>query len=215
MDAHQLAGQLLTMAARTRIIAALALATLVLIAEGCGTIIAPHGSGADQAAERPTAVATLGRFTQGSRGQIWGYARRWPIDGQESLEETPDPSFTYVIDYQVVETSYIDKNVRMPTRAEGVRRIYFHPGGVRIALGDVSLCVNGEPIAVEQIRITFEYLPEFRQLKLRMIAHQTSSRPFDYDGRTINPAPQHDESFEMFGRYSAQYRGLLLTSAGT
>jgi hypothetical protein len=146
MDVHQLAGQFLTMAAPTRIVAALALA---LIAAGCGTIPGTRGSRTEQAAERPTAVATLGRFTQGSRGQIWGYARRWPIDGQEPLEETPDPSFTYVIDYQVVETGYIDKGVRMPTRAEGVRRIYFHPGGVRIALGDVSLCVNGEPIAVE------------------------------------------------------------------
>jgi len=217
MDAHQLAHQFLTMAARIRISAALALAlpTLALAAAGCGSIIGRRRSGADQAVERPTAVATLGRFTQGSRGQIWGYARRWPIEGHESLDETPDPSFTYVIDYQIVETSYIDKGVRMPTRAEGVRRIYFHPGGVRIALGDVSRCVNGEPIAVEQVRFTFEYLPGFAQVKLRMTVHQTSSRPFDYDGRTINPVAQRDQAFEMYGRYSAQYRGLLLTGTGT
>ena len=207
------------MAPRTRIIAALALAlpTLALIAAGCGAIVGTRGAGADPAVERPTAVATFGRFTQGSRGRIFGYARSWPMDGQESLEETPDPSFTYVIDYQVVETDYIGigKGLRMPTRAEGVRRIYFHPGGVRIAWGDDSRFVNGEPIAVERVRFTFEYLPGFGQVKLRMTVHQTSSRPFDYDGRTINPVAQRDQAFEMFGRYSAQYRGLLLTSTGT
>ena len=214
MDAHRLAGQLLTMAAPTRIIAALA-----LIAAGCGSIAGTRGTDANQTVDRPTAIATLGRFTQGSRGRIWGYARSWPTDGQESLEETPDPSFTYVIDYQVVETSYVasytDPAVRMPTRAEGVRRIYFHPGGVRIAWGDASRFVNGEPIAVERVRFTFEYLPGFGRVKLRMTVHQTSSRPFDYDGRTINPVAQRDQAFEMFGRYSAQYRGLLLTSSGT
>ena len=123
--------------------------------------------------------------------------------------------FTYVIDYQVVETDYIGQGLALLTKAEGVRRIYFHPGGVRIAWGDDSRFVNGEPIAVERVRFTFEYLPGFGQVKLRMTVHQTSSRPFDYDGRTINPVAQRDQAFEMFGRYSAQYRGLLLTSTGT
>ncbi len=206
MDAHQLAGRFLTMAAATRRIAALALA---LIAAGCGTVIGPRGPGADQAMERPTAVATFGRFNFGSQGRIRGVSE-WPIEGAPAGSE--NPLFTYVTDFQIVETNPVNG---LPLKATGVRRIYFHPGGVRIAWGDDSRFVNGEPIAVEQVRFTFEYLPGFGQVKLRMTVHQTSSRPFDYDGRTINPVARGDQAFEMFGRYSAQYRGLLLTSTGT
>jgi len=211
MDAQRLAGQLLTMAPRTRIIATLALAlpTLALITAGCGSIVGTRGSGADPAVERPTAVATFGRFNFGSQGKIRGVSE-WPIDGAPA--GSGNALFTYVTDFRIVETSPVNG---LPLKATGVRRIYFHPGGVRIAWGDDSRFVNGEPIAVERVRFTFEYLPGFGQVKLRMTVHQTSSRPFDYDGRTINPVAQRDQAFEMFGRYSAQYRGLLLTSTGT
>ncbi len=163
MDAQQLAGEFLKMAAPTRIIAALA-----LIAAGCGAGVWPRGSNVDQAAERPTAVATLGRFTVGSRGRIWGVPE-WPLDGQDPPAGSKNPLFTYVTEFQIVAT---DAANGLPLKAVGVRRIYFHPGGVRIAWVDGSRFVNGEPIAVEQVKFTFEYLPGFAQIKLRMTVHQ-------------------------------------------
>ncbi len=204
MDAHQLADELLTMKAPTVIVAVLALA-----AAGCGVTAPPDRSDAEQ----PTAVATLGRFTIGARGRIWGFAADWPIDGQEPAPESGNPRFTYVTDFRIIELSPADPH--LPIKATGIRRIYFHPGGLRPALGNVSRFVNGEPIAIEEVKFTFEYLLPIGEVKLRMRARQTSARAFECDGRTISPAVERDESFEMFGRYSAQYRGLLLTATGT
>ena len=212
MDADQLADELLRMKALTAIVAVLA-----LVATGCGTTTRPHRSDADQAPERPTGVATLvapfGRLTVGARGRIWGFAADWPIDGHAPALESGNPRFTYVTDFQIIEISPVKPY--LPIKAAGIRRIYFHPSGLRPALGDVSRFVNGQPIAIEEVKFTFEYMRSFGQVELRMRAHQTSARAFECDGRTIRPAAERDESFEMFGRYSAQYRGLLLTTTGT
>jgi hypothetical protein len=185
-------------------------AALAMLTVGCGLI--PRSSGVVTPAERPAALATLGRFAEGSHGQISGYLRGWPIAGDDQLLEAPDdPLFTYVVDFKVVETSPING---LPVRATGVRRVYFHPGGVRIAFGDPSRFVNGEPVAVEQVSFTFEFMPGFTEVKIRMLVHQTSTRPFQYEGRTITPIAESDDTFVMYGRFSAVYRGLLLTNAG-
>lgn len=150
-------------------------------------------------------------MVSGSRGRIAGYIRGWPFPGEQPAAELRDPLFTYVIDFQVVETSPM---FGRPTKAAGVRRIYFHPEGTRIAFGDLSIFISGEPIVTDQVRFSFDFGQDLAQVVLRMLVHQTSARPFDYDGRTITPPSQREDSFEMFGRWAPRYGGFLLTSSG-
>jgi hypothetical protein len=190
-------------------------AALAIVSAGYGLTACGAGAIATPP-ERPAALATLGRFAAGSQGQISGYLRGWPIAGDDQLleaqlEASDDPLFTYLVDFKVVETSPING---LPVRATGVRRVYFHPGGVRIEFGDTSRFINGEPVAVEQVSFTFEFMPGFAEVKVRMQVHQTTTRPFQYEGRTITPIAERDDTFVMYGRFSAVYRGLLLTGAG-
>jgi hypothetical protein len=191
-----------------------ALASLVLIASGCDTAYhRPHQAVAVPApSEQPVALATLELPTiVGSRGRIAGYIRGWPFAGEEPAADTRDPLFTYVIDFRIVETEY---RFNSPRQAEGLRSIYFHPGGARIAFSDLSTFVNGDPIAADRVRFSFDFTPDFAQVVLRMLVRQTWARSFDYDGRTITPPSAHEDSFDMFGRFSPGYGGFLLTSAG-
>ncbi len=192
-----------------------ALASLVLIAAGCEAanhqprrqavaILAPT--------EQPVALATLEvPFLSGSRGRVAGYIRGWPFAVEEPTVDARDPLFTYVIDFRIIETSPL---FRRPQQAEGVRRIYFHPGGVRIAFGDLSRFINGDPIVTERVRFSFDFAPDFRQVTLKMLVSQISARPFNYNGRTITPPTEREDSFDLFGRFSTAYGGFLLTGAG-
>ncbi len=188
-------------------------AVLIVIGAGCGASGRPRLSGASPlvAADRPVAIATMERIAVGAHGKIDGYIRGWPFADEPSYSGAHDPLFTYVVDFRIVQTPAV---FGMPITASGVRRIYFHPEGVRIAFGDASRFINGDPVAVDQVRFTFDFMPDFSQMAVRMMVHQMSARPFDFEGRTITPPSRPDDSLRMFGRYSAQYNGFLLTTAG-
>jgi hypothetical protein len=194
-------------------------AVLALIATGCTTGVQPPRSavvGVPYGAEH-VALATFSRFAVGSHGRITGYIRGWSIAGPFPRPESRDLLFTYVADFQIVQIPWISPSpsirqiVDLPIEATGTRRIYFHPDGVRIAFSDPSRFIRGEPIATEQVRFTFRFMPDFAGVSLRVMTHRTSVRAFDYAGQTISPVMQRDDSFVMFGRPSSQYGGFLLT----
>jgi hypothetical protein len=163
------------------------------------------------AASQPTAILRFGRrWAPGTHGTIAGYIRGWPFADQEPDGEAPAPRFTYIIDFVIGDRG----NRGQPTKASGIRKVYFHPEGVRIAFGDDSRLVNGDPVAVEQVNFTLEFDPDFGYLTVRMRGHEISSRSFDYDGRSITPAALRDDSSRMVGRFSAVYGGFLMTPTG-
>jgi hypothetical protein len=200
----------------------LALASLVLIAAGCEIANHPQHQAQHQTSavmarsEQPVALATLELpVVAGSRGRIAGVIRGWPFATEEPAVDTRDPLFTYVIDFRVVETKYVERRLaHSPERAEGVRLIYFHPEGARTAFSDLSTFVEGDPIAADRVRFSFDFMPDFGQVALRMLVRQMWARSFDYEGRTITPPAEREESFAMFGRFSPGYGGFLLTSDG-
>ncbi|MFZ0889209.1 MAG: hypothetical protein WA005_12210 [Candidatus Binataceae bacterium] len=154
--------------------------------------------------DRPVALATLRTpVLVGSHGQIMGYIPGWPFPGPEPAYEAGDAMFTYVVDFTIVEMTAPPRIY--PVSARGVRRIYFHPEGVRIAFGDPDSFVNGAPIATDQVTFTFGFSPDFRKVVLRGLLHRLAARAFDYEGHTITPPESDEGSFELQGRSAPQY----------
>jgi hypothetical protein len=188
------------------------LAALVMVA-GCSSA-QPHQHSATirDPSDQPVAIARFGRLTTpGAPGTIVGYVRGWPSGDNDSA-----PILTYVVDFQIVKIPQIDGSLfklEDVFEAQGVRRVYFHPNGARLAFSDPSRFVNGDPVAIDKVRLTFDF-PESGQIYLKLLANRVSSQPFDYLGHTTTAEWEGDGATSMFGRFSPPYGGFLLT-AGT
>lgn len=185
------------------------LAALMLIA-GCSSAQPHQGVTATRPpADRPVAIATFGRLILGSSGTIAGYIRGWPSGENDSA-----PILTYVVDFKIVKVPQLDKRLEKLEdvfEAEGVRRVYFHPRGAHLAFSDKSRFINGEPVAIDKVRLTFDF-PESGQVYFKLLAHRVASHAFDYRGQTITARWESEEAMEMFGRLSPPYGGFLLTT---
>jgi hypothetical protein len=194
------------------------LALLGAFVAGCTAVVTPTPHSAPSAPA--IGIVTL-QFpvVSGSRGTIAGYFPEQLAATDDPISGSRDPQFTYVIDFQVVEVVRAarlrghDEPI-LPARAEGVRRIYFHPDGARITFADLSRFVAGDPIATDRVTFTFHFAPDYGQVVLRMSAYRTSTRAIDYDGHAVRPPGGRESSFTLFGRFSSVYGGYLLTGPG-
>lgn len=200
------------------------LAAMLIGASACGLVdhpAQPTPARRTVSLDRPIALATLNApVLVGSHGRIMGYIPGWPFPGPEPASEAGDAMFTYVVDFTIAEMTEMTAPPRpiYPLSARGVRTIYFHPEGLRIAFGDPDRFVSGTPIATDQVRFTFRFSPDFGEVELRGFLHRVEARPFDCQGRTITPPDTEEGSFKLLGRSAPQYSsprryfGLLLSS---
>jgi hypothetical protein len=158
-------------------------------------------------AGEPIAMVT---FAPGRRsGKIVGILHSWPFPHVEAREGIASGVFTYVGDVKVTATSDDDG---MPAGAEGTRKIYFHEEDPHVSFANPHAYGLGQPVAVDQMSLSFTFQDNHRVLSMRLISQQTTAQPFTFKGNKIKPPLERSTSESFQGEYSPDYGGYLLGS---
>lgn len=161
---------------------------------------------------KPSGMVAFGIFAPGSQGRMVGYLHNWPVARADGQAADQRPKFTYSAEFKVVEVSPLSLGMH-PRQAVGVRTIYFHRDGARASFADPDTFARDDAIETDKVRLSFEFKSS-RELSLvvvRMMARATATKPFEVDGRVLRFAEGRQDSITMFGKYSPQFDGWLLT----
>ena len=158
-------------------------------------------------AGEPIAMVT---FAPGRRtGRVVGVLHSWPFPHTEKSEGIASGVFTYVADFKVTSISDDDG---MPAGAEGTRKIYFHEDDPHVTFANPKAYGLGQPVAVDQISLSFTFKETHRRLAMRMISQQASAQPFTFKGQRIKPPLERTGADTFEGDYSPDYGGYLLSN---
>jgi hypothetical protein len=203
----------------------IAMTVATIVALGCAAASPPMRGGNVApivgASFRPVALLTFAPHFDvvGSHGRIVGRLRA-PDPAYQQVSLGGRGGFTYVLDFQVAATKVFvgggpivwKRPVYVPSRAAGVRVIYFHPGNLRTAFSAPETFLSTEAVATEDVRLTIEFSGGIGEVVLRATTHRKSSHRVDYGGTIVAPPGDSDGSFKLYGRYSPAYGGFLLAS---
>jgi hypothetical protein len=176
-----------------------------IAAGGCALSVPPAPIA--QTEYRPVALTIVpGPFAPGTKGRMVGYLLTPPVSATTPKEST-QRRFTYSTEFEIVEVAFDFGRFS----AEGTRRIYFHPDGARCSFADPKSFESSEMVETDKVRFSLDLGV---QVMVRMVASARDARPFDYDGKVVTAPRGRQDSTILFGHFSPQFGGWLMTESG-
>jgi hypothetical protein len=155
-------------------------------------------------ADDPIALLTLSDGGGRAHAQILGKIHGWPFPYEDPSGDFGEGLFSYR-----TELSMTGATGKLPERANGVRRVYYHPGDTASFQNGRSFA-EGEPVISDSVDATFAFSADRNHVDVTMVSHQVATETFTYKGNQVIPPNRQDGSVRLSGDYSSEYGGYLL-----